>query len=180
MSVQQNNITKFCSFYVSDWHMVTMLLPYINKKMNEQTKIVTILEKGIEQNIKTLVNKLNLKNKEKILQLDWTSCNGKKYTTISKKIENVGKGDILIIVNGEKNFIDKVNVHIQTYLAKKKETIAEIKIVDCYDVIEFNDSIQEILEEHDKILNTSGEKEIEEVFEGFKRTSKEMKQEKIS
>ena len=46
MSVQQTKITKFCSFYVSDWHMVTMLLPYINKKMNEQTKIVTILEKG--------------------------------------------------------------------------------------------------------------------------------------
>ena len=90
--------------------MVTMLLPYINKKMNEQTKIVTILEKGIEQNIKTLVNKLNLKNKEKILQLDWTSCNGKKYTAVSKKIESVGKGDILIIVNGEKNFIDKVNI----------------------------------------------------------------------
>ena len=59
MSVQQTKITKFCSFYVSDWHMVTMLLPYINKKMNEQTKIVTILEKGIEQNIKTLVTKTN-------------------------------------------------------------------------------------------------------------------------
>ena len=85
MSVQQTKITKFCSFYVSDWHMVTMLLPYINKKMNEQTKIVTILEKGIEQNIKTLVNKLNLKNKEKILHLDWTSCNGKSIQQLVKK-----------------------------------------------------------------------------------------------
>ena len=179
MSVQQNKIMKFCSFYVSDWHMVTMLLPYINKKMNEQTKIVTILEKGIEANIKTLVNKLNLKNKEKILNLDWTSCNGKKYTAVSKKIENAGKGDILILVNGQKSFIDKVNVQIQTYFNKKKENIGKIYVVDCYDVIEFNDSIQEILEEHDKILNTSGEKEIEEVFEGFERRQEEIKQEKI-
>ena len=34
MDVQDNNLTKLCSFYVSDWHLVTMLLPYINQKIN--------------------------------------------------------------------------------------------------------------------------------------------------
>ena len=32
MEVQENNFTKLCSFYVSDWHLVTMLLPYIKNK----------------------------------------------------------------------------------------------------------------------------------------------------
>ena len=70
MEVQENNFTKLCSFYVSDWHLVTMLLPYINKKINEQAKIATILENDIQENVKTLVEKLNLKNAEKILLID--------------------------------------------------------------------------------------------------------------
>ena len=48
----------------------------------------------------------------------------------------------------------------------------EITIVNCYEIIEFNGSINEILDSHDKILNTSGEKEIEEVFDEYKRTEK--------
>ena len=72
MDVQDNNLTKLCSFYVSDWHLVTMLLPYINKKINEQAQIATILENNVEENVKKLVEKLNLKNKEKILKLN---CN---------------------------------------------------------------------------------------------------------
>ena len=32
-------IKKICSFYVSDWHLVTMLLPYINRQIDEKAKI---------------------------------------------------------------------------------------------------------------------------------------------
>ena len=38
--------------------------------------------------------------------------------------------------------------------------------------MEFNGSIVEILDEHDKILNTSGEKEITEVFTDYNRKEK--------
>lgn len=176
MSVQKKRVTRFCSFYVSDWHMVTMLLPYVNKEINEQAKIVTFLEKDIEKNIQTLVKKLNLKNKEKILNLDWTSINANKYTNVSKKIDKCKDKDILIIVNGSKEYIDKANHNIEQYIQKNEKQLEEtIKIVNCYEVIEFNGNIEEILNQHDKILNTSGEKEITEVFEGF-----EKKEEKIS
>ena len=30
--------TKLCSFYVSDWHLVTMLLPYLNEEINKENK----------------------------------------------------------------------------------------------------------------------------------------------
>ena len=33
MEILKNNIERLCSFYVSDWHLVTMLLPYINKQI---------------------------------------------------------------------------------------------------------------------------------------------------
>ena len=55
MEILKNNIEKICSFYVSDWHLVTMLLPYINKQINEKANIVTILESDIEKNIQTLI-----------------------------------------------------------------------------------------------------------------------------
>ena len=92
MEVQENNFTKLCSFYVSDWHLVTMLLPYINKKINEQAKIATILENDIQENVKTLVEKLNLKNAEKILNLNW-----KKVRTEKQNLHTVGKNQELII-----------------------------------------------------------------------------------
>ena len=141
MSIQKNNITKLCSFYVSDWHLVTMLLPYINKKINEE-----VLE-------------INWKNKSKSIE-----------SIIEDKI---GK-EILIIVNGSKDFIKNYNDEISNYLELniKKFENTSIKIVNCYEIVEFNGSIVEILDAHNKILNTSGEKEINEVFEDYNRKEK--------
>ncbi|MCI8362207.1 MAG: hypothetical protein HFJ41_03600 [Clostridia bacterium] len=170
MSNQKNKISKLCSFYVSDWHLITMLLPYINKKINEEVEIATVLEKDIENNVKTLVEKLNLKNERKILKINWKNK--------SENIENIVKDEIgkeiLIIVNGSKDFIRKSNDQISNYLElnSNKFENTNIKIVDCYEIVEFNGSIIEILDEHDKILNTSGEKEINEVFEDYNRKEK--------
>lgn len=170
MNNQKNKILKLCSFYVSDWHLITMLLPYINKKINEEVEIATILEKDIENNVKALVEKLNLKNSEKILEINWKNK--------SKNIENIvedkiGK-EMLIIVNGSKDFIKNSNDQIANYLELNSNKLenTNIKIVDCYEIVEFNGSIVEILDEHDKILNTSGEKEINEVFEDYNRKEK--------
>lgn len=163
MEVQKNNLTKLCSFYVSDWHLVTMLLPYINKKINEQAKIATILEKDIKENVVTLVEKLNLKNKEKILKLKWNK------TKEIEKIEKLEKEqELIIFINGSKEFIEKANKKLAKYIAKPLIN-NKIKIINCYEVMEFNSSIIEILNKHDKILNTSGEKEIEEVFADYER-----------
>ena len=166
MEVQKNNLTKLCSFYVSDWHLVTMLLPYINQKINEQAKIATILEKNIKQNVETLVEKLNLKNKEKILNLNWSI-----QDEIKEKINELEKKqELVIFINGSKEFIEKYNRkltrYFETHLIKN-----EIKIINCYEVIEFNGSITQILDEHDKILNTSGEKEIKEVFTDYEKSN---------
>lgn len=166
MEVQENNLTKLCSFYVSDWHLVTMLLPYINQKINEQAKIATILEKDIKQNVETLVEKLNLKNKEKILNLNWS-----KQNEVKSKINELEKNqELVIFINGSKEFIEKNNKkltkYFQTHLIKNK-----IKIINCYEVIEFNGSITEILDKHDKILNTSGEKEIKEIFADYEKSN---------
>lgn len=171
MENQKIEVTKLCSFCVSDWHIVTMLLPYINSKINENINIIPIFEKNISKNIEILVNKLNLKNKEKILNLNWNEINGIKYTNVNNLIKEYNQDELLIIVSGSKRYIEMVNKNIMKSL-KKKEDNLKIKIVNCYEVTEFNDNIQEILDEHDKILNTSGEREIQEIFEGYERKLK--------
>lgn len=158
MKVQKSNLTKLCSFYVSDWHLVTMLLPYINKKIKEQAKIATILEKDIQENIKVLLEKLNLKNKEKIEQINWTN---EQRKNIFSNIEN--SKEIIIIVNGGKDFIKNKNEKIEKYL-ETHEINKKVKIINCFEVIEYNGSISDVLEEHDMVLNTSGEREISELF----------------
>jgi len=167
MNVQENNVTKLCSFYVSDWHLITMLLPYLNQKINEQAKIATILEKEMKQNVVTLLEKLNLKNKEKILNLNWDTNEEIK----SKINELEEKQELVIFINGSKEFIERQNRKLTRYLQTHFLRHA-IKIVNCYEIIKFNGDISEILDKHDKILNTSGEKEITEIFEDYQRNNK--------
>lgn len=169
MSNQKINVSKLCSFYVSDWHIVTMLLPYINKQINNNVKIIPILEKGMKENIEILVNKLNLRDKEKILNINWDITNGLKYSNINNLIKKNKNEEILMLIKGSKEYIKTVNENIERSIQKNK---VNIKIVDCYEVMEFNEGIQEILDRHDKILNTSGEKEISDIFEGYEKNNK--------
>lgn len=66
-----NNIKKLCGFCINEWHLTTMILPYISKEIENNYKMITILENSIEENIKTLIKKLNLKNEEDILEINW-------------------------------------------------------------------------------------------------------------
>lgn len=175
----ENCTEKICSFYVSDWHLVTMLLPYINKELNEKANITTILENNIKNNIETLISKLNLQNEKKILEIDWKNSQGLKYLEIESKLNKiVNKNNYtnIIFVNGSKNYIDMVNKNVDKWIYKNVNKIKNVKfkIVNCYEVTEFNSSIKEILDMHDKILNTAGEKEIREIFEGYRKEENEI------
>ena len=172
MNIEGENIMKLCSFYVSDWHLVTMLLPYINRKINEKEKIVTVLENDIKNNVETLVKRLNLRNEEEILNIDWSKRDN--YLSINKLLNNNIEENIIIIVNGTKEYIKEANKNIDTIIEKNRDKINQknIKIINCYEIVEFNGSIVEILDNHDKILNTSGEKEINEVIEDYTNSEK--------
>ena len=167
MKIENKSIQKLCSFYVSDWHFVTMILPYINSKIEENANFVPVLENNVEENIKTLVEKLNLKNKEKILSINWKNMNSIKYEDIENKLNREinnknNEKENIILINGSKNYIEKNNYNIEKWL--KKSLVSKIKIINFFEVTEFNSNIVEILNNHNKVFNTSGEKKIEEVF----------------
>lgn len=153
------NIRKVCSFYASDWHLITMLLPHVNKSINEENKITTILEENAQDKVETLLSKLRIPNEKEILKIGWKERKI-EVEEIQKIIEENAnkKQDIEIIISGKNEYIEKVNNIIDDYVSKnEKAEEINIKIVNCY-YVENISNIKEILNNHDAVLNTAGEK----------------------
>lgn len=165
--------TKLCSFYVSDWHLVTMILPYLNEEINKENKIVTLLEKNIKEKVETLVKKLNLKNSKQILNINWNIIKTKKYLELKNILNNESKGEknITIMVNGTKKFIDNIGKNIERWTEQNK-SVSNIKIINCYEITEFNYNITEILDEHDKYLTLLVKEKNKMYLKGMKKERK--------
>lgn len=161
--VGQQNIKKLCNFYVSDLHLSVMLLPYISKQINEDVEITTIFEKLEKQNIETVLDKLNVKNKEKILNINWFNSDKDTYEKIENTIEKSIKDNkkMTIIIGGNKKYILDTNKNIINYL--KNNNNSNIKIINCYNIEEIGNDMKSIVKEYDGILNTSGEIKISDL-----------------
>ena len=159
--VGQQNIKRLCNFYVSDLHLSVMLLPYISKQINEDVEITTIFEKLEKKEIETILDKLNVKNKEKILNINWFNYNkDTNDKTINKIRENINEDKKnIIIIGGNNEYVEKNN-DIVMKLLNQKNSLNNVKIINCYNIEESKIDINSILKEYDGILNTSGENEI--------------------
>ena len=135
MILQNEKIEKTCCFYVSDFHLEMILVPYINNKIEENITILT--EKNLKNTIETLVSKMNLneENKQKILKLDWEGAkNVEKYSNI--------------IIIGTDEYIQKKNIEI--------EGKNPLSVLDCYDFEEQKNNIENIISRYRNSLNTLG------------------------
>ena len=139
MTTNENISQRKCCFYASDFHLEMTILPYINKKMEQEKEIIIITENNLEESIKILISKINIKNKEKILKIDWNN----------KEINNINK-DTVIIVNGTQNFIRDINRKIQFLQNEKNPTI---ELIDCYLFDEVKDQMYEIRDQYEGVLN---------------------------
>lgn len=143
-------IQKLCCFYASDWHLTVMLLPYISKKINEDSSIYMKCENDIKQKLEILLNKLSVKNEKRIMSMSWNNIVNEDEIDSKEKI---------YIISGSEEFIENKNKEIEEYYQNKDENI---KIINCYEVNE-NCRLKDIIEEngYTKILNTKGEEFIE-------------------
>ncbi len=180
MKNNQNQITKIVGFYVDDWHLTAMLLPHIHRTLQKGTKVLTILENGIYNNIKELLSKMNLNDEtnNKILEINWTSAPICKYQKIKEEILQKAKevDNIQIIVKGTDEYIEIANENIEK--VTKEISGKEISIINCYETKEYKE-IDNILDKHDRIINTSGIKQIEEIFTEYKKKEKNIQINKI-
>lgn len=155
------NITKVCSFYVSDWHFITMLLPHVSKSIDAGVKIATILEKNSQEKVEELLNKVKIPKKEEIINIGWKekNINEENIKNIINKFETKGE----IIISGTNKYIEEVNTIINYYM-EENNIQKQIKVINCY-FVEENFNVNKVLEKHDLVLNTSGEKTTREFLD---------------
>lgn len=166
----EKNLKRMSSFYVNEVHLITMLLPYIEGKIKKDCKIHTILQNNLDKTVNVLLERLNLKDevKLKIKSIDWKIKTVEEYIDKEKNIND--KSINYILINGDSKFISKANNVLEELNTNKEDR--KLVIINCYDIIEFNKNIIDILNYTDKILNTSGEHEIEEIFPEYVKEKK--------
>ena len=154
-----NTKEKICAFYASDYHFEIVSLPYIDQKLENKNEIIILSENDLEKTIKNLLEKINLKEntKKNILSINWKKDDIEKLNTIK---ENIGKNrKTTIFIKGKEKYINTINKNIENINHNNNN----IKIINCYDIQEVGDNLERIMSQYNKILNTSGEKEIEKL-----------------
>ena len=159
MNKDKNSNEKLCAFYASDYHFEMVSLPYIDKKMEKKNEIVILTENNLEGTMKKFLSKINLKDdkKENILGLNWKNQDVEKFQKIEKDLKD--NKNIIVFIKGKEKYINKINEDIENLKVEN----SNMKIINCYDIDEVNDRLDEIMERYDKVLNTTGEKEIQKL-----------------
>ena len=142
MITKELKIKKYCCFYVSDFHLEMILLPYIKNNISK-SKIIIFTQDNLKDSVKLLLERTNFNNedKNKILNLNW-SDNIKEEITKEKVQKST------VIINGDINYIEQMNKNI------KNLELDNIKIIDCYNISKNNLELAKIQEKYDEILNT--------------------------
>lgn len=149
--VEKSQIQKFCSLYVNEMHLIVMIIPYIESELEKGRKVVTVLEDSLEDEIQTFIKKVNLGKlkKNRIKKINWN-----KNLLSTEQLGEINNKTVL--VKGSYEYIKKINEK----LANNKN----IKIINCFYFEEFEQNSRIILEAHDAIINTTGIKNIPDIF----------------
>lgn len=160
--VGERNIKRLCNFYVSDLHLSVMLLPYISKQIDEDVEITTIFEKLEKQDVEQILEKLNVKNKNEILNINWFNNIQDTDDKIGRTVDKALKDNkrITIIIGGNENYVLNNNEKIRKCL-EGKDINNIVKIINCFNVEEVGSYMDSIVKKYDGILNTSGENKYE-------------------
>ena len=153
MSKEKNTREKICAFYASDYHFEMISLPYINEKLEKNEEVVILSENDLEETINKVLEKINLKEekKKKILKLNWNN-DKEKFDSIKEKC--LDKKDMVVFIKGNKKYIQSANQNIEKFVPKDKS----LEIIDCYNIEEINNNVQDIIQNYDNVLQTAGKK----------------------
>ena len=160
-------LSKTCSIYASDLHFATIIFPFVDREIQKNTTIRTILEKDEQENIEKIIENigLNSERKEKIKRVDWSNSNIGKIRETFKLLEKdiKEKKNVDVIVLGSNIFIEKVNKAIDLFAKNNLEELEKSKtklnIINCFSFME-NNQKDNIINSHEYILKTTGMEEI--------------------
>ena len=141
MVLEEKKVKNICNFYVSEYHLEIMLLPYISKKIDNEENITIITEIDLESTLNVVIERINLDKdkKEKIKKIGWNIQN----------IENIIPNTNVILI-GSKKFINEKVFEL------KERQVENLEIIACYNYNEVKNDMKEIISKYDGMLNTLG------------------------
>mgnify|MGYP000513822199 FL=1 len=139
--LEEKKVKNICNFYVSEYHLEIMLLPYISKKIDNEENITIITEIDLESTLNVVIERINLDKdkKEKIKKIGWNIQN----------IENIIPNTNVILI-GSKKFINEKVFEL------KERQVENLEIIACYNYNEVKNDMKEIVSKYDGMLNTLG------------------------
>ena len=130
MTTNEKISKKMCCFYASDFHLEMTILPYINKKIEENKKVIVVTQNNLEETIKHLVKNVNINKdiKEKVLNINWKNEDESKYKTL---IEDKSEYVALLEIRSHaiwylKGMIGSAKIKNQICLSKSVDEIFDI------------------------------------------------------
>lgn len=146
---------KMCAFYASDYHFEMIILPYLNKEIEENNNIVIFTENNLKESIDVLISKVNLKEekKEKILNLNWKNNDLEKFNVL-KNYKKSPK-ETSIFIKGTKNYIKNINENLSRNVEESK-----FRIIDCYSIDDVAEETKQIANNYESVLTTVGENKL--------------------
>jgi DNA integrity scanning protein DisA with diadenylate cyclase activity len=144
---------KICSFNVNEYHLVTILMPYIYEAINKEKKIITFFEKNLKPIYEKVLNTSSMfwKNKENLDTVDWNKL---ELDKISEKFKYAEDKSIVIIA-GTKDFVERINKLVLNFHTN-------FTLVNCFEINEFSKNTEIKINDYSKMLNTKGIQEIKE------------------
>ena len=141
MVLEEKKVKNICNFYVSEYHLEIMLLPYISKKIDNEENITIITEIDLESTLNVVIERINLDKdkKEKRKKIGWNIQN----------IENIIPNTNVILI-GSKKFINEKVFEL------KERQVENLEIIACYNYNEVKNDMKEIVSKYDGMLNTLG------------------------
>lgn len=162
---KEDNFKRMCSFYVSNIHLSTMILPYLSEKLGKGEILITFLEKDLQKEMELLLSKTNINEelKNAINNVNWYKSKSIKYKEIESNINKYKKAKVInILVAGTKEYIENINKNIEKYTIKNNNIY--INIIDAYELEKNKHNFNEILRNYEYMINTSGKHLVKDVF----------------
>ena len=149
------NNKKICCFYISTFHLFTIILPYINEQIKNGKNVELVLQKDLTADLKTYVK--NIKSLtidiDEIINLNWTG----------KSEINEKHGEKVYLIVGDENYI-------LNYERIMLENGIEDEVLSCF---KMNNSLEmsKVLLSHDFLLTTKGKKGITKFSQNEQKSS---------
>ena len=109
----QKNFLRACNFYVSEWHLLAAMLPFVRDELKYKNRVVVISQDDLKDSMLKLMHKIDVKfyNSNGIQDVFW--CKDYESLEIGNDINPAN-----IFIQGTVEYIEEVNSFLEVKFQK--------------------------------------------------------------